>query len=425
MTAMRVGIAVFRSEVRAVAVRGSRVVWTHVAKAADQPLEQVLAQLYRSIPQRRFGVPGVRVVFGPQLGQQRCLAGLPVSLKAQLLRTAINENIERFFLRTPSRLAVTPPVRCPDGTLIAAALDAGAVSAVLSAATGVTPEYVGCAAAVLGWALQVPNGMQAFDWGGDDERVRVRLRDGVVVSVQRVPAEVRRVLSPNSVDAIDTVHLCPHLVDYGKEFAEAYGAAVATWRNIPALRRRDLRPQTRSTAKFLRVASCAFLAASLGAWLTAPAFVATRAASRTDARMRVHRTEQARFARATVDARRATAAVLRVDAFRAERRSMVALLGQLTDVLPDSTAVTSMRVDSLGGTISLASPRAMEAVRAMVGLDPLDGVQVAGPLLRDNTSGSELERVTLRFRFRRSELSRPTSPPRVQMPGLAYVPGAP
>lgn len=409
MSAIRIGIAVHQRDVRCVAVRGTRVVWTHIELLGEQPLTPALERIYRLMPRRNLLAPRPRIVFGPRFAQQRRLNGLPTTVDHRLVRAVVDENVERFFLRSAARLVVTTAAPCPDNTLMAAALDFGVVSATVSAgrAVGIVPECIAAGVGVLACALVIPKDCEWFEWGEPDERVRVRLRGGIVVSGQLVPR------GAPSGELLPAPPLRGELDGHGEGFAEAYGAAVANLRAIPALRRQDLRPATRTRARLLRAVSCTVLVVSIGAWFTAPALVAARNAAHAEKRLMAHGLEQRRIAHISGEARRSAAVVEQVEAFRRQRRSMVSLLSQVSDALPESTAVSSLRVDSLGGTLTLLAPRVMNAVQALAAVPAWDGLQVAGPLLREVTGPKELERITLRFRFRRTVVhgnSMPTPP---------------
>jgi hypothetical protein len=405
MSGLRIGISVHEGELRGVAVRGRLVVWTHVEPIGDHPLDAACERIFRRMPRARFAAPRPRIVFGPRLAQQRRLLGLPASMHHRFIRAAVEENVERFFLRASARLIVTPPVACGDGTWTAAALDATAVAAISAAAraAGIVPECIAPASPVLVWALQPQDDRETFEWGEPDEQVRIHVLSGVVVAIQRVPRSA-------SGDTVDTLQLRSELNGHERSFAEAYGAAIANLRSIPALRRRDLRQQSDAPARLLRLASCSTLALAVGTWLAAPAAFAARAASRAEVQMMARGREQRQFAHAAGESRRSAAAVALVESFRADRRSMLEILGAFTDALPESTAVTSFRVDSVGGTLTLLAPRVMDAIPALASVPALDGVHVVGPLLREVTGQKELERVTLHFRFRRGR-TRPNELP--------------
>ncbi len=404
MSGVRTGISIHRSAIHCVSVRGRTVVWTHVEPLDDANWREALERALRRVPRSRMRWPRVRIVLGPQLSQLRTLGGLPDTLHPRVLAAALDENSERFFLRGPARLVVSAPMRGPDGKLFAAAFDSGAVATVAAAAAAcrVIPECVAASIAALPSALVVSEGGAAFEWGVAEERVSVQLHAGRAVNSHRVFGGA--VVDGAAGSACSAPPLRADIAEHGETHAAAFGAAVMDPRLVPALRSKDLRPVDEKPTHAIRIAAAVTLAAAIATWLFAPALVMTRAAMRAESYMAEHGVVQRRTARAVSDVHRTASAVNRVNAFRAQRRSMVAMLGHLTDALPDSTAVTSLRVDSLGGNMVLMSPRVMPVLAALLNVSDLEAVQSAGPVTREVIGGRELERLTVRFRFRQRAL---------------------
>ena len=105
----------------------------------------------------------------------------------------------------------------------------------------------------------------------------------------------------------------------------------------------------------------------------------------------------------------ATTALNSVAAFERSRQSATLLLAEVALALPDSTAVTTLHVDSLGGTLTLLAPRAASALEAVSGLPLMARVQMNGAVTREIAGGVQLERASLRFTFARGKPSREAS----------------
>jgi len=66
-------------------------------------------------------------------------------------------------------------------------------------------------------------------------------------------------------------------------------------------------------------------------------------------------------------------------------------------VLPEGSAITTLRVDSTRGTIVVLTARATEVVSQLDTIGLLVTPEIVGPVTREVISGRELERVTVRF----------------------------
>jgi Tfp pilus assembly protein PilN len=115
-----------------------------------------------------------------------------------------------------------------------------------------------------------------------------------------------------------------------------------------------------------------------------------------------------RLAASTAELQRTTIAIDQVERFATARRSMSTLLRDLATALPESTAITTLRVDSLGVTITAVAPHVADVVPALTGVSGAVMPQLTGAATREVMGGARLERATLRFRFQRGGARRPT-----------------
>jgi len=103
-----------------------------------------------------------------------------------------------------------------------------------------------------------------------------------------------------------------------------------------------------------------------------------------------------------------------VDAVRARRGRITLLLGAFSRVLPESTAIVELRIDSTGGSFTALSPHAADILPQLAGIDGATSARIAGTITRENVAGAQLERAT--FRFERPRPSTHDSPsPRARL----------
>lgn len=95
----------------------------------------------------------------------------------------------------------------------------------------------------------------------------------------------------------------------------------------------------------------------------------------------------------------ANGGLAQVARFARHDRSMTGLLTMLSSALPESTAVVTLRVDSLGGSLLLVSAAAASVVPRLAAARGITDVRVSGPLTREDIAGAQVQRIALRFRL--------------------------
>lgn len=80
---------------------------------------------------------------------------------------------------------------------------------------------------------------------------------------------------------------------------------------------------------------------------------------------------------------------------------MTVLLSNLTESLSDSVQLLSVRVDSLGGTLTLLSPQSSSTIPQIASIRDIGEVSLASPVALENQGKEERERVTILFRWRK------------------------
>jgi type IV pilus assembly PilN-like protein len=353
----RVGLAIAPPALRAVAVRRGHVLWAIEAELGPgEPLADAVRVFLRGLPRSRGLSRRTCVVLAPPLAQLKVVAGLPRAADASQLAAMVRENADRLFAWHGRRVA-TGRVRIDEtGRTWAAAYDADVVSAVVAA----------CGA----------------------EGLRV----SAIVAETALADAADRAAREGAVDAIGPD---------ARRFAAAYVAATAGDREMTRLAigggaggaERAPVPRWR-----LGLAGAALALAIAGA-AAAPGLAAHRDAgwARTvvaelGARDRAARAAERELARVS-------SALETIARFRAERASSLEMLAELTQLLPPDAAVTTLRIDSAGGSLVAVAPHAGALVKRIDRSRIFVAPTLVGPVSRDVVGGREMERVTIAFRL--------------------------
>jgi hypothetical protein len=78
-------------------------------------------------------------------------------------------------------------------------------------------------------------------------------------------------------------------------------------------------------------------------------------------------------------------------------------LAELTNALPESVWLQSVRVDRQGGTVIALAPRAASALAGLGELRSITSPVIVGGVSGEQLGADRIERVTIRFRWRTSE----------------------
>jgi hypothetical protein len=344
-----VGLAIERDRLRAVGVRGTRVLWGMDAPVSDAtPLGPALDAFLGQLPLgRRFGRPRVTVALGPTFAQTKRLAGLPPIGDERVLAKTVNEHAARFFLKNGIPLVTTSVRLDANGQPWAAALQKNIVDTIVGA----------CRASRLELA-------------------------GIVPAVDVAKPEVAA-LAPLGRVAL--------------EFAAAYGAAVTpealTWRAGSATGAEERAPRWRITA----IACGAGLALVVAVF--APGLGARAAEHRAIAHLATIGAPNRAAERVAHDNALVTRALGEVATFDRGRRSITAFMAALANALPNGAALLALHVDSAGGSVVAFAPRAGALLTRLEKVPGLAAPEITGPVTREIALGHEVERVTVRFRW--------------------------
>jgi hypothetical protein len=344
-----VGLAVERDRLRAVGVRGTRVMWGVDAPMSDAtPLGTALDAFLGQLPlRRRWGRPRVTVALGATFAQTKRLAGLPPVGDERMLAKTVNEHAARFFLKNGIPLVTTSVRFDAKGQPWAAALQKNVVDTIVSA----------CRASRLELA-------------------------GIVPAVDVAEPEVAA-LAPLGGEAL--------------EFAAAYGAAVTrgalTWRAGTGAGAEENAPRWR-----IVTLPCAASVALILAVL-APGFGARVAEHRAIAHLAKIGASTRSAGQVAHDNELVTRALGEVAVFDRGRRPVTMLMAALAKALPEGAALLALHVDSAGGSVVAFAPRAGALLARLETVPGLAAPEITGPVTREVVAAHEVERVTVRFRW--------------------------
>lgn len=392
----RLGVSISSNAVRGVLVRAGRVVWSGRTTIGDK--ERVSAALERLLADSKLArAQRARVCLALGLAHSHVkgIEGLPPVRHTKLISRIVKESPDAFFVRVGGRTVVSDVEIRSDGSTWAAALDSGLIDEALAVLRRRNLRVT----RVLPFAAAVSHVVPVGTWCLADDALEVELTTierGIIQDCRRrMPAVAGGETRP-SVDALDA------LGTGASEFMAAYGAAVAppraafTWRPAPdpaRVRRFDM----------LRVAAASLvLIASLGGALVARGAHATLAAAAASAQLSSLHDSQIDAARTDAELRRTTAELDRIRQFDATRGRMTLLLGALSEALPDSTAVISLRVDTLDASLIVLAPNAAEILPELLDLPGVIAPRIIGSVTREALGGVRVERASIRFRRSRA-----------------------
>jgi hypothetical protein len=386
--ALRVGVSIGPEIVRAVMLRRGTIVWRHeVARGTDVALTDALTELLRGIPRQRFRRPPI--VFAavtPAAAQLKRVEGLPRGASRSVLSVAVRENKARFFVQTGAP-CLTSDVEQKGSDWWAAAVEARVVDALGAACSAARLPLAGCspAASLLGRA--VADGIVVRRAGS--HAVEVTIENGACTRT-RVVCERRE-----SFTALHTPLAA--LGESAPNFIDAFAAAGPVPRAFvfdPWRGERERRARRR-----IRAGLCAVIIAALGTASVGPGLVLRK--QKNEARVALDQLRPRAVAdiRVAQLSRVSTEALERIRAFEGAQKSTALLIGRLTRTLPESTAVVSMRVDSIAGSIVAIAPVGTELLPEIAALPGIRGPKIVGALTRETVGGVRVQRTAIAFRL--------------------------
>lgn len=411
----RVGLAVEPDRLRAVSVRRGRIVWAIEGDIEPgEPIERALASLMESVPRpRAWPRPAVVAALSPTLVQTRLAEGLPALDDARLLGRVVQESTARFFLRNGVPLITASARAESSGQAWTAAYDPPTIRALDDAcrAVGMHLLAVVPSVAILHRAFLD----DTVEWNDGQTRAIVSFHSGRMSRVTRMPGRLREpsrssngahahiVESSRSLPSPATVPALEALGTDAWRFADAYAAAVTPPDEPLGIRTRAGGGQAldeRALPSWRLPVAIAVWVLALSAALLAPAFAARNAARQATTRLATLAVQRQSAVRAEQELARVSAALAEIAAFDAGRRSSLTLLREITKALPEDAALAAFRTDSFGGTIVALARRGAAIPAALEGVAGIESLELLGPVTKEAQGAREVERVTVRFRFR-------------------------
>ncbi|HEY2849478.1 MAG TPA: hypothetical protein VGI97_06345 [Gemmatimonadaceae bacterium] len=340
----RIGVSIDPDVIRVAVMRGGKVVWAGESVVRDPvALSGEIAALLASAPRSRWRNRSVIGAIGANAAQLKRIGGLPAAAPDRVLSDAVRLNAPRFFLTHGAPLLTSNVVR-RDAELWCAAADESVVAALAEACSTARVRFRGCVPSI-----------------------------AMAGSATALGAE-------------------------GARFAEAYRAAVEGSRSPflidPGAGLRAARRRTR-----VRALLAAGVVVVLAGILLGPAIGAIIRERAATARLRTLAAQAAAPLAAIREVSSAAAVVRRVDAFASSRRSAVALLGSLSQVLPESTAIVSFHMDSTGGTLVALTPIGNTIIPDLSRAVGVVSAEITGAVTREAIAGVPVQRLVTTFRF--------------------------
>lgn len=384
----RLGLAVSRTMLRAVALERGRVTW-----AAERPLagpEEIATAFAELAAERPRGIARARVVLDGELVQVKLLDGFP-RLSQPKLERAVALQASRWFLKNGTPL-VTGAARLRGARVLAAAAPRDALDAVAEglARAGLALDAVGTGMATA--AALLPDGEH------------VMASDGVTRWLSVVGGEARSwrcIVGPAVADAA-WLRSVPGLEIDGARFLTAYAAAAVAPRPSLAAGLSDAERVARLRRVLIRLAGTACVL-----WAAAGAVFAIRVQTA----LRSTRAELAELGPALDaavaverDVALANEMLGAVRAARISRSRDAVLLSVLTRALPDSAYLVSLH-RSRDGRVAVQgyAPSAADLVAALSRAPGVLAPALQGGVAREVAAGRSRERFGLAFTWQPPE----------------------
>jgi hypothetical protein len=324
----------------AAVVRGETVLWSMSVPCGRETLAEDLGQLVAQIPKQGWPRPRVFVALGTAYARTKTVRGLPATSDAKTIGRLIAMTPERFFIGVPGELRTTAVRIDTPGSAFVAALDGGVIAIV----------------------------QQVVEEAG----YRIVLCTSVEVASEPD--------SPSDVN--DTVRGAISVAAIGRAEPVSYRPVARD----AAVRRTRVRRSILAT-----------ISVALIVWLTLPGLLAwhtVRHSRAVVASLARHRGDALRTERELDVVMRAIGTVAD---FEQRRMSKTSLLAQLSEALPNGSALSTLKVDSTGGMVIGVAPHAADIVHALESIPGVTHVEIVGPVSHDVANAASFDRVTVRF----------------------------
>jgi hypothetical protein len=391
----RVGVALSHNSIRAVAIRQRRIVWAGEAPLSSPgELPQTIGALLQQASLPRWPRPVLSAAVGPYHAQIKRITGLPETNDAGVLASIIREGVGTFFLKNGAALLTTGVQPVGSGSIVAAAIEQSCVDAIhaFCRSRGFHAGPIAPTAVALTRALAD----STFQWNDGALTLEVRHNGAGVESVRTRPAQTGDAPSLTPI---------PELASLGTDaikYADAYGAAAldsaeplavhcnaSPWRRVLDARRPVV------VAVLLLLLALASVALSPLAAVWAGKRASARVAQMRPGRWQVitgalHQLEQ-------------VSSVLHdAQSFAESRSSASALLGELTRLLPEGSALLTFDWSEDRGEVVVLTTNAGATLAALRRLPGVGSAELIGSVSSQPAGGREFQRVTVRFAMTRA-----------------------
>lgn len=388
---LTIGVAVASDAVRVVAVRDGIIKWAAQAeRSVGDALAVEITNLLKGAPLSRWSRPRVIAVIGPAGSQTKRLTGLPPLKDVGALAGVVRESVGRFFLRNGVPVT-TSGVRIDEEGAWVAAFERPIVEAIEAGCKARNLRLGFVAPTLVVLSLATPQ--KKISWRDGEVLAEVSYRgDGRVEAVGRG--------SENENDAASPP-LAPGLAALGSGawlFADAFGAAVASQAEPIAWRGETARSAGGAFSRNGRIACAAAVIAGASAVLM-PSLGDAITARRSNFQLAQLAPRARRAVAARGELARMSRALSEISSFTARRHSPVLLIAALTRALPEASAIASIHLDSIAGTMVVVTPRIASALSALESVRSLAALEIVGPVTKEISNGKEVERASMRFRL--------------------------
>lgn len=384
------GLAVSRTRVSAVFLRGGVVAWSEARCCDARDRSDRIADLLAACPRSRWSPKRMIAAIGPSGVQVRRLSEVPDALDRKALAAVVRESVSRFFLKSGVPLE-TACGRSTDGALWAAAYDSTLLAEIDEAcrSAGWRLDAVIPMASALGLATHD----QSVIWEDDDLRLELTYSDGELMH-----ARCSRAGTASSSSTPQPTRAFMNAGIEAADFLPAYSATQVRWR-APLLLKRPITLGSAPSRTHMAVAALLCFLAFLFLWI-APAVVSTARVYRARRELSALAPRLATAHRREMALDSVSERLSAVNTFEIRRRSLTLLLAEMTRALPDSCVILEMRlVDSADGTIVAAAPQASDVVDALERVPDISAPAIAGPVASISLGGRPLERLSATFRL--------------------------
>jgi hypothetical protein len=383
----RLGVSIHATEICAVLVEGRSIRWhASIDRGTSDSLADAITSLLSTLP-KIAGIRRATIAVGPSECHVKQLEGLPALSDAGMLTRLLHENGAAFFL-AGDRQALSAVARFENGTSWAAAFDREIAVTAIGALkkSGFINARVSPSTVALGSV--VPAGV--IEWTDGECHTEISTDESGHIFV-------RRLLSRASDEPPRFPETLTQVGAGSWAIAAAFGAAKLSktspfvWRPAPDPKRVARRRRVRGAMLVVLLASSVLAAA------VAPGVRAAQTIRYASTALTKVRTSQTEFARLQGELQRASLALERIDQFQAQRGRLTLLLGALSEALPESTALASLRVDSLEGSFVALTPHAADVLPQLTTVTDLIAPRIVGSLTKETVGGAQVQRATVRF----------------------------